>query len=444
MKLRASAPLALAIVAASATPALAYNVRVTGNGSPLRWAAGLVSVEIAMSDVPAGVSVENAEAAALAAFGTYQGLLAGMSPDVSIHVAMDGDAAPAARDDGQNVVRWVNSGWADSYDPGALAVTLTSYDTSTGRITDADIVVNAENYPWTASSDDADCQGAYDLQNVLTHEVGHFFGLAHDQDDREATMYPSSGMCETKKRDLDSDDMDSLTHLYVDTIAPSTTDGAAALGCSTSGQKPASLAGLLLIGGLFAFARRPRAAAALLVGLFAAVFAAAPAGATTVRQLSLDDMSADAVVVVRGVVGGVGGVRIGGHIYTDATLAVSECLKGPCGPTLTVRQLGGEVEGFGMHVEGSAELQPGSEVVLLLRRRLDGAYAPLGMAQGAFRVERDGKRGEIRALVRNVGSLRFAGVVTTSPAPTAAPADRITMAELRAAVAHRRATVGVR
>lgn len=253
-------------------------------------------------------------------------------------------------------------------------------------------------------------------------------------------MYPSSGMCETKKRDLDPDDMDGLTHLYVDTVAPSTTDGAAALGCSTAGQKPASLAGLLFIGALFAFARRPRAAVALLVALLAA----APAGATTVRQLSLEDMSADAVVVVRGVVGGVGGVRIGGHIYTDATLAVSECLKGPCGPTLTVRQLGGEVEGFGMHVEGSAELQPGSEVVLLLRRRLDGAYAPLGMAQGAFRVERDGQRGEIRTLVRNVDSLRFAGAVTTGLAAAAAPADRITMAELRAAVAHKRATVGVR
>src|SRR5262249_2731822 len=133
-----------------------------------------------------------------------------------------------------------------------------------------------------------------------------------------------------------------------------------------------------------------------------------PAGATTVRKLSLDELAGDAVVVVRGVVGGVGAQRVGGHIYTDATLAVSECLKGSCGHTLTVRQLGGELDGFGVHVEGSADLVPGSEVVLLLRRRLDGAYAPLGMAQGAFRVEREPAKGEIQTLVRGVSALRFA------------------------------------
>src|SRR5262249_20349393 len=159
------------------------------------------------------------------------------------------------------------------------------------------------------------------------------------------------------------------------------------------------------LGALLISQRRPRAA--LAVALLA--LTSVPAGATTVRRLSLDELSSDAVVVVRGVVGGVGAHRIGGHIYTDAALAVSQCLNGRSGAARApVRQLGAEFDALGIRVEGNAELAPGAEVVLMPRRRLDGAFAPLGMAQGAFRVEREPVRGEIRGLSRNVATLRFA------------------------------------
>src|SRR5262249_12542106 len=157
-------------------------------------------VLVALGDAPDGVNGDDANAAALRAFDTYATLMKDMTPQVAVDIAMnDGSPPPPEAADGQNVIRWVKSGWDDDYDPAALAVTLMSYDTDSGRITDADIVVNAEKYPWIAGDDISGCSNQYDLQNVLTHELGHLFGLAHDPDDGNATMFPSSGSCETKK-----------------------------------------------------------------------------------------------------------------------------------------------------------------------------------------------------------------------------------------------------
>src|SRR5262249_3614885 len=89
-----------------------------------------------------------------------------------------------------------------------------------------------------------------------------------------------------------------------------------------------------------------------------------------------------------------------------SVLSVEECWKGTCGDELTVRQLGGELDGEGAAVEGTAALAAGSEVVLFLRPRKDGAYSPVGMAQGAFQVERDAKL-QVRAFVRDVRGLTF-------------------------------------
>src|SRR5262249_12425102 len=56
-----------------------------------------------------------------------------------------------------------------------IALTTVTYDTHTGEIFDADIEVNSAKY--TLTTDDNNVQT--DLQSVLTHEAGHFFGLAH-------------------------------------------------------------------------------------------------------------------------------------------------------------------------------------------------------------------------------------------------------------------------
>lgn len=127
-----------------------------------------------------------------------------------------------------------------------LAITVTYSDGNSGRIVEADIVVN-NIYPVgvltpktrgdgehdsghdhdrdrdrdsgsrkTVGRDEAeDCRDRYDLQNVATHEVGHFFGLGEDMVEEQATMFRSTDQCETHKRVLSATDVTAVSTLYV-------------------------------------------------------------------------------------------------------------------------------------------------------------------------------------------------------------------------------------
>ena len=53
----------------------------------------------------------------------------------------------------------------------------------------------------------------YDVQNILTHELGHALGLDHSTN-TEATMYGSAERGETKKRDLHTDDLNGYWAIY--------------------------------------------------------------------------------------------------------------------------------------------------------------------------------------------------------------------------------------
>src|SRR5262249_25600444 len=130
-------------------------VRKSSTGAPLRWSAGAMSVTVALDDaVPSGVDPAAARAAARGAVAAYQEALRALAPEVRVELIETTGPAPAtAAHDGKNTIRWVRAGWDDDYDPAALAVTVTTYDGDSGRITDADVVVNAERYRWFAASD---------------------------------------------------------------------------------------------------------------------------------------------------------------------------------------------------------------------------------------------------------------------------------------------------
>jgi matrixin len=91
---------------------------------------------------------------------------------------------------------------------GALAVTTTTYTVADGALLDADIEVNgATAHPTIV--DAPPCSGmisqlcvANDVQNTLTHELGHALGLDHSPDPA-STMYAQSAIGETSKRILD-------------------------------------------------------------------------------------------------------------------------------------------------------------------------------------------------------------------------------------------------
>jgi hypothetical protein len=86
-------------------------------------------------------------------------------------------------------------------------MTFRYYDTSNGRLLDADTVFNGEKFTWTVGG------SGYDIQNSATHEVGHIGGLGHSADP-EATMYAKTQAGETKKRSLDADDVAGIEAIY--------------------------------------------------------------------------------------------------------------------------------------------------------------------------------------------------------------------------------------
>lgn len=99
----------------------------------------------------------------------------------------------------------------DARAKGALAVTLVTADEGANAIVDADILVNGAHRFTDVSVVRATASDQlYDLQNVLTHEFGHWFGLDEEYENTESTMYAFVYPGESKKRDLTDEDVNAI------------------------------------------------------------------------------------------------------------------------------------------------------------------------------------------------------------------------------------------
>lgn len=125
------------------------------------------------------------------------------------------------------------------------------------------------------------------------------------------------------------------------------------------------------------------------------VLSVGAAHATTIKGFTTRSMVGEAAAVVRGTV--IDKVSVynadKSRIYTDSRIKVRTVLSGRATEsTITLRQIGGTVDGVSMHVEGVAPIAKGEEVVLFLRT--DGKrWYTVGMAQGKYAVHiaKDGK-----------------------------------------------------
>jgi hypothetical protein len=203
--------------------------------------------EACSADVP----IDECEAAVAASFQAWQDVpcayLAfpydGRIPDAKIEYNASGSNL--------NVVKWYESEWPGT--PNQQALTLTTVGCKSGRLLDADMMLNGENATFTTSP--VDGQGLADIQNTITHETGHVAGFAHSPD-VESTMFETASRDETKKRDLTADDAQGLCDVYPLGHEPGK-GGGGGCGCRAGGgEGDGALPALLAVGLAAAFAAR--------------------------------------------------------------------------------------------------------------------------------------------------------------------------------------------
>jgi hypothetical protein len=180
-------------------------------GTPLRWQRDCVGVSLHELGPP-GIEREAAREAMRAAFGAWLGADCGegAGPGLGVvdlgdvtcdRVEYNGDAGNS------HTVLFRSDAWPYPESPLHLGLTTVVFDTETGEIFDADIELNA-TFPLTTGE-----PIEYDLVSVLTHEAGHFLGLAHAAEP-DATMFFSYEPGTTELRSLHADDVAGVCEAY--------------------------------------------------------------------------------------------------------------------------------------------------------------------------------------------------------------------------------------
>lgn len=165
--------------------------------------------------------------------------------------------------------------------PDTIALTLTTYDEKSGIVYDSDIQLNAGGFlfttvdppaplcPRSTTNNPGNCV-ATDVQNTMTHEIGHLIGLDHTRA-LGSVMNPSAPQGEVSKRTIDEGSADFVCKTYPSGLAsqscvtPSlersgsaTVLGQHGIGCSSSGA--GALLPAVAGGALLAWRRRRGAA----------------------------------------------------------------------------------------------------------------------------------------------------------------------------------------
>jgi MYXO-CTERM domain-containing protein len=186
---------------------------------------------------------------------------------------------------------------AKCYPSGAAAITTAVYvndpnSSRDGAIVDADIEINGVDFTisvnGTSQTPGPPCRA--DLQNTLTHELGHLHGLEHtcwlpapgmadphwiDNQGNpvpvcapglppkitEATMYPTQDCGETKKSSLSDDDIQAICTVYPTAKNPGTCEpvgGTTGGGCCSASRGADRPIGALLLAGVVGLWMRRR------------------------------------------------------------------------------------------------------------------------------------------------------------------------------------------
>jgi hypothetical protein len=119
-----------------------------------------------------------------------------------------------------------------------------------------------------------------------------------------------------------------------------------------------------------------------------------PARATTLKRMSVADLSRAAYTVVRARSVANSTRWDAGEIWTFTTFDVEEIWKGSAPAQITVRLLGGQAGNFTSTVSGVPRFAPGEELILFLERTSAQDFSIVSWMQGTFRIGRSRTTGE--------------------------------------------------
>ena len=268
-------------------PPVGYDPVVNGcitAGKALAWHVARVPYSVA-SAASRQVSLSEATRVADLAFGAWNGAFCG-GQAVGIRAYDAGPISVPAGRQGAALATWAScadscscstqardvivfddNSWPYDDPANTLALTTVTFGKDDGQIFDAYTEVNTAQHQITTEEPPPPGGEAYDLQAILTHEAGHFLGLAHSAD-TSAIMY---AYYQPGAIDLTADDVGGICAMYqhgtqADPMTTACIDGSGSVpycSCKVVGRGsgvPASAAtlGLAALAWLRRRAGRPR------------------------------------------------------------------------------------------------------------------------------------------------------------------------------------------
>jgi hypothetical protein len=188
-----------------------------GGGVPISWEGRCVSYSAALGSI--AVTYDALSYATDEAFSRWRETICitGTRPSIvplnAFGPTRCGHHEYNATQPNANAIIYLEGPWPHDDSTSALALTSVTFDTRTGVIFDADIEVNGSGmFPISASAGPVPAN-SYDLQAILTHEAGHFLGLAHSNV-TTATMWTQTETGSDAFRRLTQDDIDGICEVY--------------------------------------------------------------------------------------------------------------------------------------------------------------------------------------------------------------------------------------